>query len=185
MSAPGPTVRIVAQHVLTASLLIDNVAETVTARAGVVLYVAFLGGAAAPAVDAAIKALLTTKVFALHNPTSPVAAAADGEPVARPKPVAVAESDCDVLVVPQATLAGRPKGKVVQYHAQVAKDEGAVLYKQLCDGLRAAVSGAAPCDANGRPAEGATGRVVLCGTYGNRQALQTDCHAPMTHLFEF
>lgn len=78
-----------------------------------------------------------------------------------------------VLVVPQATLAGTLKGKTPQYHAQIDKERGAALYATLCDEFRRQLHA---LDADAR---------CLCGTYGNRQALDFASAGPSTHVFEF
>ena len=211
------SVRVFAQHVNAATLLVDNVCRTVTIGPGVVLYVCFLDGATPEAVANAVKVLISTRIFTL------VPRGATPEATVRPKPVALLESDCDVLVVPQATLAGRCKGKAVQYHAQCEKLLGKSLYDQFCEGIRKSIiamdDGALPCfDTNGvpkefsnEPPEGfpaagplpeptASGqlpgpgvgtrvaclhRLVLNGTYGNRQALNIDSPGPFSHSFEF
>ena len=82
----------------------------------------------------------------------------------------------DILIVPQATLAGSvKKGNNPQYHGQVDKQLGADLYAQLCDAFRDAL---AKLDPSGESK-------VQVGTYGNRQALKFQSAGPNTHIFEF
>jgi D-Tyr-tRNAtyr deacylase len=83
----------------------------------------------------------------------------------------VLESGGSVLIVPQACIAGKLKGKSVQYHDLSGKEEGQVLYykfvetcKELCKGRETQVFG---------------------GTYGNRQVLTMDTEGPFTHVFDF
>lgn len=203
-AASGPTVRIVAQRVTKAALLVDNVARYVSIGDGVIIHVAFLQGATETAIDAAVKQVCSTRVFlipAIGATAEQRAAvtATDGTAATRPKPVALAESDCDVLVVPQATMAGKPKGKVVQYHGQAPKDDALALYGRFCSQLRACLVPAehqsVAVDANGEaapatatPAEASDSpsqlRKVSYGTYGNRQGLEMSSPGPFTHIFE-
>lgn len=184
------SVRLVAQCVDSASLLVDNVARTVHVRAGVVVYVSFVGACTDENVQAAIRGIVGTKIFALL-PAGAAPGATRGE-----APLGLVESPTsDVLVLPQATLAGKAKGNRMQYHALAPKEEGARLYAAFCAGLRDALrNGAADAgavDANGvapaddDPVLGPTRRRVYCGTYGNRQALSLVAHAPFSHFFEF
>ena len=232
--------RIVAQAANSASLLIDNVAERVVMpTTGVLLYLSFLGETTAEHVATAVSAVASVKVFN-HLDGIPVV---EGQ---RSKPQSIAEVPaCNVLIIPQATLAGKPKGKQVQYHAQCDKVKGEELYYLFCKQLRdalipdaaqysfdrngrlvgdkmahseaprgddgkgaadkatveysKALDGTVQSEANGRtdvqnPDErresGSSApqpllRLVLNGTYGNRQALSLDSHGPMTHMFEF
>ena len=154
--------RVIAQRVDAASLLVDNVDKWVTIRSGVVLYVSFLQGATMETVDLAVTSLTTAKIFAFDAP-------AEGE--SRAPVVSIADRRCDVLIVPQATLAGKLKAKGVQYHGQCPKEDALTLYTALCVKLSEALL--------------AGGGAVLHGTYGNRQGLKFDSPGPMTHCFEF
>ncbi|KAM6274894.1 D-aminoacyl-tRNA deacylase 2 isoform 2-T2 [Porphyrio hochstetteri] len=83
----------------------------------------------------------------------------------------------NVLIVPQATLGGRLKGRKMQYHANIEKEKGRELYSQfvtLCEKELAA-------NAKGMEAN----VLVRHGTYGNRQVLKLDTNGPYTHLIEF
>ncbi|XP_066178235.1 D-aminoacyl-tRNA deacylase 2 isoform X2 [Sylvia atricapilla] len=83
----------------------------------------------------------------------------------------------DVLIIPQATLGGKPKGRKMQYHANIEKEKGLELYSQfvaLCEKELAA---------NAKCVE--AGVLVKHGTYGNRQVLKLDTNGPYTHLMEF
>ncbi|KAM7110395.1 D-aminoacyl-tRNA deacylase 2 isoform 2-T2 [Ciconia maguari] len=83
----------------------------------------------------------------------------------------------DVLIIPQATLGGKPKGRKMQYHANIEKEKGLELYSQfvtLCEKELAA---------NAKCVE--AGVLVKHGTYGNRQVLKLDTNGPYTHLIEF
>ncbi|KAM4777610.1 D-aminoacyl-tRNA deacylase 2 isoform 6-T6 [Cyanocitta cristata] len=83
----------------------------------------------------------------------------------------------DVLIIPQATLGGKPKGRRMQYHANIEKEKGLELYSQfvtLCEKELAA---------NAKCVE--AGVLVKHGTYGNRQVLKLDTNGPYTHVIDF
>ncbi|CAB1331151.1 unnamed protein product, partial [Coregonus sp. 'balchen'] len=66
-----------------------------------------------------------------------------------------------VLIVPKATLGGKAKGKGMQYHPNIGKEEGLQLYSKcvsLCEKELALSSKSSE-----------TGMIVKHGTYGNRQ----------------
>ena len=91
--------------------------------------------------------------------------------------VSVLELPGDILIIPQATLGGRLKGKLMQYHQNISKDEGLRLYSKfigLCEEMK---NNSDKCKEEGT--------VVKYGTYGNRQVFQTDTNGPYTHLIEF
>jgi D-tyrosyl-tRNA(Tyr) deacylase len=187
-------VRVVAQRVTSAALLIDNVSQRVTIGDGVILHVAFFAGATKDAVAKAVSTVCGTKTFILPKAGATQAErdavhATDGTAATRPKPVALVESDCDVLVVPQATMAGKPKGKLMQYHGQANKDDSAMLYTHFCHSLRSCLlCSDVERDANGVPAAEVgtcNERRVLNGTFGNRQALDLSSPGPFTHVFDF
>nr|KAG5712888.1 hypothetical protein BaRGS_007485 [Batillaria attramentaria] len=52
------------------------------------------------------------------------------------KLVSVIDLPGDVLIIPQATLGGTVKGKVMQYHKNIAKDEGLQLYSEFVSVFR-------------------------------------------------
>lgn len=96
------------------------------------------------------------------------------------KLVSVLELPGSLLIVPQATLGGKAKGRGMQYHNNISKEDGLRLYSafvSLCEKeLMAAAAAAA-----GSGAE----VTVKHGTYGNRQVLKLDTNGPYTHLMEF
>lgn len=184
------TVRVIAQAVDSASLLVDNVSRFVTIRKGVVFYVAFLQGCSDDTVRAAVQSLVSTKIFLLGvDRAADEDTKAQGGPRAKPQSLAEAQSDADVLIIPQASLAGRPKGKMVQYHMQCGKEDGLKLYQTFVNAMRSsllAAEAAQLADVNGMQGpQDVDGRRVYNGTYGNRQALQFASEGPLTHSFEF
>lgn len=92
------------------------------------------------------------------------------------KLVSILDLPGDVLIIPQATLGGSLKGKVMQYHRNIGKEEGLVLYSEfvrLCQEIleRTVKSPERGC-------------IVKHGTYGNVQVLSTVTNGPYTHMIE-
>ncbi len=84
------------------------------------------------------------------------------------------EAGCDLLVIPQACVGGRPKGRALQYHALAERAAGRELYDAFVAELReqaAAVAGAGGCR-------------VACGTFGNLQGLSMTSRGPSTHVLD-
>lgn len=91
--------------------------------------------------------------------------------------VSVLDLPGNVLIIPQATLGGKLKGRKMQYHTNIEKEKGMELYSQfvsLCEKELAA-----------NPKCMEAGVLVKHGTYGNRQVLKLDTNGPYTHLVEF
>lgn len=82
-----------------------------------------------------------------------------------------------VLIVPQATLGGKAKGKVMQYHSNISKDDGQKLYASFVDNCQKELGSSSKCSE--------AGTEVKHGSYGNRQVLKLDTNGPYTHLMEF
>lgn len=92
------------------------------------------------------------------------------------KLVSVLDLPGDVLIIPQATLGGTIKGKVMQYHKNIAKEEGLQLYSEFVSIFRKTYERNDKCQT--------TGTVVRYGTYGNRQVFSCQTNGPYTHLIE-
>ena len=86
----------------------------------------------------------------------------------------VSESCGRLLVVPQATLGGKLKGRSLQYHGNVSREEGEALYRTFCRQLENRMGAAAESG----------GKKVLCCLYGARQVLAMDTNGPFTHVFD-
>lgn len=82
----------------------------------------------------------------------------------------------DVLIIPQATLGGTVKGKVMQYHKNIAKDEGLLLYSEFVSIFKKTYERNEKCVS--------AGTIVRHGTYGNRQVFSCQTNGPYTHLIE-
>ncbi|XP_069640123.1 D-aminoacyl-tRNA deacylase 2 [Haliaeetus albicilla] len=136
-------------------------AEWVEIQRGLVIYICFFKGADEDLVPKIVNMLLNVKLS--ENESS--------------KYVSVLDLPGDVLIIPQATLGGKLKGRKMQYHANIEKEKGLELYSQfvtLCEKELAA---------NAKCME--AGVLVKHGTYGNRQVLKLDTNGPYTHLIEF
>ena len=93
------------------------------------------------------------------------------------KHISILELPGDILIIPQATLGGNLKGKSMQYHRNINKDTGLMLYSKFVQFCEESVT---KCD---RCREKQT--CVKYGTYGNRQVFSTVTNGPYTHLLEF
>ena len=93
------------------------------------------------------------------------------------KTVSVSDLPGDILIVPQATLGGKAKGKMMQYHSNIAKDLGLELYTLFCDMCHTGLSAKGPSQESGSS--------VKHGTYGNCQVLTIVTNGPFTHVFDF
>uniref|UniRef100_H3BVX8 D-aminoacyl-tRNA deacylase n=1 Tax=Tetraodon nigroviridis TaxID=99883 RepID=H3BVX8_TETNG len=76
-----------------------------------------------------------------------------------------------LLIVPQATLGGEAKGRAVQYHTDISKEDGLRLHSAFVSLREQEAAKAGP--------------TVRHGSYGNRQVLSLDTNGPFTHLMEF
>lgn len=93
------------------------------------------------------------------------------------KLVSILDLPGDVLIVPQATLGGRAKGKSMQYHMNIDKESGRSLYQEFCDECKNQILKSPKCQE--------AGTSFHHGTYGNTQVLKLDTNGPYTHLIEF
>ncbi|CAK6432580.1 unnamed protein product [Pipistrellus nathusii] len=161
-----PQARALLQQCLHARLQVrpaeaDSAAQWVEIQRGLVIYVCFFKGADKELLPKMVNTLLNVKLSETENG----------------KLVSILDLPGNILIIPQATLGGKVKGRSMQYHSNSGKEEGLELYSQfvlLCEKELAA---------NSKCAE--AGVVVEHGTYGNRQVLKLDTNGPYTHLIEF
>lgn len=158
--------RVVLQQCLHAKLQVkpqdeDSDAEWVEIQKGMVMYVCFFKGSTKDLIPKMVSSLLNIKL----------SESASG------KHVSITELPGDVLIVPQATLGGKSKGRCMQYHANTGKEQGMELYTLFI----------AECqkELEARAQWSEAGAVLRYGTYGNRQVLKLDTNGPYTHLMEF
>ena len=90
--------------------------------------------------------------------------------------VSIIDLPGDVLVIPQATLGGKLKGKAFQYHCNVSKDKGEELYNYFLLSLQQTLNSNSKWVANGCK--------LFSGTYGIRQVYSTQTNGPYSHVIE-
>ncbi|KAL8169272.1 UNVERIFIED_CONTAM: D-tyrosyl-tRNA(Tyr) deacylase [Gekko kuhli] len=162
----APVARVLLQQCLYAKLQVKppesgSVAEWVEIQRGFIIYVCFFKGANEEIVPKMVNTLLNVKLSETE----------DG------KYVSIVDLPGSILIIPQATLGGKLKGRNMQYHSNIEKEIGMELYSlfvTLCEKELAT---------NARCAE--AGVVLRHGTYGNRQVLKVDTNGPFTHMIEF
>lgn len=82
----------------------------------------------------------------------------------------------NILIIPQACLGGKMKGKNFQYHYNINKAKGQELY----DKFVAACQAKANENANWK-----TSCKLVHGTYGIKQIFSTETNGPFMHIVEF
>ncbi|XP_028250530.1 D-aminoacyl-tRNA deacylase 2-like [Parambassis ranga] len=156
----APAARTVLQQCIRARLQVkpaegQSEAEYVQMDRGMVIYICFFKGATDDLLPKMVSTLLNLRLCESSSG----------------KMVSVLELPGDLLIVPQATLGGKAKGRGMQYHNNIGKEDGLRLYASFVALCEKEVS--------------AAGREVKHGTYGNRQVLMLDTNGPYTHLMEF
>ncbi|KAM9293833.1 D-aminoacyl-tRNA deacylase 2 [Gastrophryne carolinensis] len=139
----------------------NSEAEWVEIQRGMVIYVCFFKGASKELISKMVNSLLCVKLSESDNG----------------KHVSIVELPGDILIVPQATLGGRLKGRGMQYHSNADKELGMELYAQLITQCQQELQ------SHCKWVE--AGSLLRYGTYGNRQVLQLNTNGPYTHLLEF
>ncbi|XP_070776133.1 D-aminoacyl-tRNA deacylase 2 [Enoplosus armatus] len=158
----APAARAVLQQCLQARLQVKPAedhaeAQFVQIDRGTVIYICFFKGATDDILPKMASTLLNLRLCESDSG----------------KMVSVLELPGSLLIVPQATLGGKAKGRAMQYHNNVGKEDGLRLYSafvSLCEKELTAVSAEV---------------TVKHGTYGNRQVLKLDTNGPYTHVMEF
>jgi len=89
------------------------------------------------------------------------------------KLVSVVDLPGDILIVPQATLGGKMKGKSMQYHDNIEKEIGFNLYKKFVDAC-----------SNLLRSSGNETVQTRSGIYGNLQVLNLETNGPYTHVID-
>ncbi|XP_076463495.1 D-aminoacyl-tRNA deacylase 2-like [Babylonia areolata] len=164
-ASSSPTIRLVLQQCMSAQLMVQPPMEGahpqfVEIQRGLIIYVCFLRGATKAQVEKIAKMALSVRLSEGDNG----------------KLVSVFDLPGDILIIPQATLGGTLKGKVMQYHKNIAKEEGQQLYAEFVSIFQKVYERSEKC--------AAAGTVVRFGTYGNRQVFSCQTNGPYTHLIE-
>ncbi|KAG7510820.1 hypothetical protein JOB18_032842 [Solea senegalensis] len=158
--------RTVLQQCLHATLQVkpaedQSQAQFVQIDRGMVIYICFFKGATDDILPKMVSTLLNLRLCESDSG----------------RMVSVLELPGSLLIVPQATLGGKAKGRAMQYHNNIDKEQGLCLYSAFVSLCEKELTAASP----GGGAEAA----VKHGTYGNRQVLKLDTNGPYTHLMEF
>lgn len=136
-----------------------NEAEYAEIGRGIILYVCFLSEASEDTVMKMVTTALNVKLCETDD---------------RGK-VSVLDLPGDILIIPQACLGGKLKGKVFQYHNIVAKNQGQHLYKLFVEN----------CEGTVKENEFAKDKVIVRhGTYGNKQVVNVETNGPFTHIID-
>lgn len=152
----------VSARLMVTPALNDLPAEYVDVKRGVVIFVCFMKGATLDIIPKMIKALLEVKLSFCEE---------------RNKRFSILDLPGDVLIVPQATLGGKMKGKVIQYHQNIDKGDGKELYQDLVSKINEVVE-----ENKSKVPNECT---VKNGTYGNLQVLTMETNGPYTHIIDF
>ncbi|XP_031136212.1 D-aminoacyl-tRNA deacylase 2 [Sander lucioperca] len=159
----APAARAVLQQCLRASLQVKpaeehSEAQSVQIDRGMVIYVCFFKGATDVILPKMVSTLLNLRLCESDSG----------------KMVSVLELPGSLLIVPQATLGGKAKGRAMQYHDNISKEDGLRLYAAFVSLCEKELTAAASAEVT-----------VKHGTYGNRQVLKLDTNGPYTHLMDF
>jgi len=151
-------VRLLLQQAITASLKLppgpgSEEGELLLLDKATVVFVCFLKETKEEAVKKAARAVLSVKLT---------------EEEEGAKRISVSSSQCQVLVVPQATLGGKLKHNSLQYHGNVSPGEGEHFYRMFCQELTC-------CLGEDR---------VRVGQYGARQVLSMETNGPFSHVLD-
>ncbi|OQR81407.1 D-tyrosyl-tRNATyr deacylase 2 [Thraustotheca clavata] len=170
------TFRCVTQRCMKAKLLIDNDNEYVEIGKGLIVYVSWAKGATKDDIPKHVTTLLKLRLLGTdssRNQNICEACIENNSPV-------------HVLVIPQAALTSKvQRGKNLQYHTQLGKEDGAEaiylhfvqLLKDVSKEMILSLSKHDATDEVQLP-------IIKAGTFGNRQALEFSSEGPFTHMFE-
>jgi D-tyrosyl-tRNA(Tyr) deacylase len=95
------------------------------------------------------------------------------------KHISILDLPGSILIIPQATLGGRMKGKMIQYHNNVNKDKGLALYELFINLCKKYTS------ENEKWSKSINECKIKSGTYGIRQVYSTETNGPYLHMIEF
>uniref|UniRef100_A0A3Q4I592 D-aminoacyl-tRNA deacylase n=1 Tax=Neolamprologus brichardi TaxID=32507 RepID=A0A3Q4I592_NEOBR len=161
----NPVARTVLQQCLQARLQVKpadehSEAQFVQIERGMVIYICFFKGATDDVLPKMVSTLLNLRLSESDSG----------------KMVSVLDLPGSLLIVPQATLGGKAKGRGMQYHNNISKEDGLRLYSAfvaLCEKeLNAAVCTNA-------------GVKVEHGLYGRKQEITLNSVEPQSVLLEF
>ncbi|XP_077320943.1 D-aminoacyl-tRNA deacylase 2 isoform X3 [Lithobates pipiens] len=113
------TARVILQQCLHAKLQVkppdkDSEAEWTEIQRGMVIYLCFFKGSSKDVIPKIVNSVLNVKLSETDTG----------------KRVSVIELPGDILIVPQATLGGKSKGRCMQYHSNADKELGDIILSQ-------------------------------------------------------
>jgi len=158
---------VVMQQVEAADLLVDNVDKYEHVDKGVIIYICFLKDATKADIEKIARDVVEASLVFKH---------------ATQQSVSVLDCGADIMVIPQASLAGKLKDKKLQFHSLINKQEGLVLYMHFIECVRELIHSISSQDAN----TFLNGRFPLLvhGTYSNRQGLKFNSSGPCTYQLD-
>eukprot|EP00026_Physarum_polycephalum_P017589 Phypoly_transcript_18858.p1 GENE.Phypoly_transcript_18858~~Phypoly_transcript_18858.p1 ORF type:complete len:165 (+),score=12.60 Phypoly_transcript_18858:93-587(+) len=106
--------RIVIQQVENADLLVDNVDKWEHIDKGIIIYVCFLQAMVVSDVEKIVKDILESNI----------AYSAIAQKLIPPL-----SAGSDIMIIPQASMAGKIKDKKLQFHTLVGKADGQIIYE--------------------------------------------------------
>lgn len=160
-SASSVKARMVVQQIDKASYLAAEGRRAQAGR-GYIIYVTFM-----KLCDEAIVRNMVEVLFNCNN--------LENTPESSRVPIRDFESDSvDLLIIPQASLAGRLKGSTMQFHSLAAKTDGQHFFETLKN----------EAETKGRQIAGKKVS-VFAGSWGCRQETEVHSSGPNTLLFEF
>ena len=157
---------------------------------GLVIYVSFINGDndmgdSVVCLKKVVKSLINAK---LATSSGWISDHSDAESIANL--VSQSENVTNLVVIPQATLAGKLKlgDKYLKYHRQVEKEKSFNLYSLFLDELAGYFD---PVKSINHPSSSSLLEIIpgklnlIWGTFGNRQGFEFVSTGPSTHYFEF
>ena len=156
------SVKLIIQQCSSAKLQVkpsspEGAEESVSIEKGIVVYLSFLKSATLESAKRAANFALNVKLTQDET--------AD-------KLQSALNTECDVMVVPQACLGGKLKGKSFQYHNLLGKDVSHELYQGFVEECKQQI------------ALSTSKGSLKHGTYGIRQVLTLETNGPFTHVID-
>lgn len=143
-------VRVVCQRVCSAELLLDGDNEWAKMEHGLIVYISFSKKATREILPRVAKAVANFNIVTRGN-------WGDGtQPMSARQLVAEQKEPCGVMVIPQAGLCAKIKGKTLQYREQCTRDLGMELYGEFCHLLKREI-----CTAASRKNAGTSGKETM------------------------
>jgi len=173
----GAAVKLVVQRCKGASLVLDNAEQRASIGRGLVAYISFTSAAEAFVEEKRDGPLLEKVARAVLN--LPMVTMGDWGDGTKPASLiklsaSMPDAEIGVMIIPQAGITCKLKGKYIQYRGQCKKNTGAELYSAFCEKIAAEANKKCP------------NVQMVFGTFGNRQGLTLEAGCgPFTHVFEF